>query len=112
MIGKACHIFKVRREEGHHHFELLLLKEALPGIVFLGELPIFLPLVGEGTPVVLATFRTLEHPPRFDGRAAEGTTPATRLFGRSFPDLFATVLSHIDALPRPRQRGRASVLSG
>jgi len=40
----------------------------------------------------------------FDGRAADGTTPAARFFGRGFPDLFATVLPHIAALPRPRQR--------
>jgi Family of unknown function (DUF6399)/IclR helix-turn-helix domain len=48
----------------------------------------------------------------FDCRAADGTTPATRFFGRSFPDLFETALAHIDTLPRPRQRGRASVRSG
>jgi hypothetical protein len=48
----------------------------------------------------------------FDCRAADGTTPAARLFGRSFPDLFERALSHIDALPRPRQRERANVLSG
>jgi hypothetical protein len=48
----------------------------------------------------------------FDCRAADGTTPAARFFGRSFPDLFETVLSHIEALPRPRQREHASVLSG
>jgi Family of unknown function (DUF6399)/IclR helix-turn-helix domain len=40
----------------------------------------------------------------FDGRAADGTTPAARFFGRSFPDLFETVLSHIEALPQPRRR--------
>jgi transcriptional regulator with XRE-family HTH domain len=33
----------------------------------------------------------------FDCRAADGTTPAARFFGRSFPDLFERVLSHIDA---------------
>jgi hypothetical protein len=48
----------------------------------------------------------------FDCRAADGTTPAARFFVRSFPDLFETALSHIDALPRPRQRDRASVRSG
>jgi hypothetical protein len=48
----------------------------------------------------------------FDCRAAEGTTPAARFFGQSFPDLFETALSHIDALPRPRQRDRASMRSG
>jgi Family of unknown function (DUF6399) len=48
----------------------------------------------------------------FDGRAADGTTPAARFFGQSFPDLFETALSHIDALPRARQRDQASVRSG
>jgi Family of unknown function (DUF6399)/IclR helix-turn-helix domain len=48
----------------------------------------------------------------FDGRAADGTTPAARFFGRSFPDLFETVFSHIDALPRPRQRDGTHVRSG
>ena len=47
----------------------------------------------------------------FDCRAADGTTPAARFFRRSFPDLFDTVFSHIDALPRSRQRKRAVVLS-
>jgi hypothetical protein len=35
----------------------------------------------------------------FDCRAADGTTPASRFFRRPFPDLFETVLSHVDALP-------------
>lgn len=48
----------------------------------------------------------------FDCRAADGKTPAARLFGRPFPDLFEKVLAHIDALPQPRQRKRAGVLSG
>ena len=48
--------------------------------------------------------------PNFDCRAADGTTPASRFFGRSFPDLFETVFSPIEALPRPRQRKRAVVL--
>jgi hypothetical protein len=47
----------------------------------------------------------------FDGRAADGTTPAARFFRRSFPDLFASVLSQIDELPRPRQRRQALVAS-
>ena len=46
----------------------------------------------------------------FDCRAADGTTPAARFFRRSFPDLFETVLSHIDALPRSRQRKHDMVL--
>lgn len=40
----------------------------------------------------------------FDGHAADGTTPAVRFFRRPFPDLFETVLSHIEALPQPRRR--------
>jgi hypothetical protein len=43
----------------------------------------------------------------FDCRAADGTTPASRFFRRDFPDLFETVLSHIDELPRPRKRTQA-----
>jgi hypothetical protein len=40
----------------------------------------------------------------FDCRAADGATPASRFFRRTFPDLFETVLSHIEALPQPRRR--------
>lgn len=40
----------------------------------------------------------------FDCRALDGTTPAARFFGQGFPDLFETVLPHMAALPRPRQR--------
>jgi Family of unknown function (DUF6399) len=40
----------------------------------------------------------------FDCRAADGTTPASRFFRRSFPDLFESVLSQIEELPMPRQR--------
>ena len=40
----------------------------------------------------------------FDCRASDGTTPASRFFRRPFPDLFETVLSHIEALPQPRRR--------
>lgn len=47
----------------------------------------------------------------FDGRAADGTTPASRFFRRSFPDLFESVLSQIDALPMPRQRRQALTAS-
>ena len=47
----------------------------------------------------------------FDCRAEDGTTPASRFFRRSFPDLFETVLSHIEALPRPRQRKHDVALS-
>jgi hypothetical protein len=47
----------------------------------------------------------------FDGRASDGTTPASRFFRRAFPDLFETVLSKIDDLPRSRQRHQALALS-
>lgn len=40
----------------------------------------------------------------FDCRALDGTTPASRFFRRTFPDLFETVFSHIEALPQPRRR--------
>ena len=43
----------------------------------------------------------------FDGWAKDGTTPASRFFRRSFPDLFESVLSQIDGLPMPRQRRQA-----
>jgi Family of unknown function (DUF6399)/IclR helix-turn-helix domain len=43
----------------------------------------------------------------FACRAADGTTPASRFFRRSFPDLFESVLSQIDELPMPRQRRQA-----
>jgi hypothetical protein len=48
----------------------------------------------------------------FDLRAADGTTPAARFFHRAFPDLFETVLSHIEALPRPRYREKVPARSG
>jgi Family of unknown function (DUF6399)/Winged helix-turn-helix DNA-binding len=47
----------------------------------------------------------------FECRAADGTTPAARFFRRSFPDLFESVLSHIDELPMPRQRRQAIAAS-
>lgn len=47
----------------------------------------------------------------FDCWAADGTTPASRFFRRSFPDLFERVLSQIDALPMPRQRRQAIAAS-
>jgi len=46
----------------------------------------------------------------FDCRAADGTTPASRFFSRAFPDLFETVFSHIEVLPRARQRKCESAL--
>ena len=47
----------------------------------------------------------------FDCLAADGTTPASRFFRRSFPDLFESVLSQIDELPLPRQRRQALATS-
>jgi hypothetical protein len=47
----------------------------------------------------------------FDGRAKDGTTPASRFFRRSFPDLFESVLSQIDELPMPRQGRQAIAVS-
>ena len=47
----------------------------------------------------------------FDCRAADGTTPASRFFRRTFPDLFETVLSNIEDLPRPRKRNQAMALT-
>jgi hypothetical protein len=47
----------------------------------------------------------------FDCRAPDGTTPATRFFGRRFPDLFETVATYIETLPRPRQRKHDVALS-
>jgi hypothetical protein len=47
----------------------------------------------------------------FDCRAADGTTPAQRLFRRAFPDLFESVLSQITELPLPRQRHQALTVS-
>jgi hypothetical protein len=48
----------------------------------------------------------------FDCRAPDGTTPAARFFRRGFPDLFETVLSKIDDLPRPRKRNQAMARNG
>ena len=47
----------------------------------------------------------------FDGRAPDGTTPASRFFRRAFPDLFETVLSQVGDLPRPRNRNQVAALS-
>ena len=46
----------------------------------------------------------------FDCHAADGTTPASRFFRRPFPDLFETVVAHIEALPQPRRRKRQVAL--
>jgi hypothetical protein len=46
----------------------------------------------------------------FDCRASDGSTPASRFFRREFPDLFETVLAHIEELPRARKRQSAIAL--
>jgi len=47
----------------------------------------------------------------FDCHAPDGTTPAVRFFRRTFPDLFETVFSRVDALPQPRRRKQQVALS-
>jgi hypothetical protein len=47
----------------------------------------------------------------FDCRAADGTTPASRFFRRTFPELFETVLLTIEEMPRSRERKQARALS-
>ncbi len=47
----------------------------------------------------------------FDCRAADGSTPASRFFRRSFPALFESVLAQIDELPMPGQRRQAHAAS-
>jgi hypothetical protein len=42
--------------------------------------------------------------PTVDGRAADGTTLATRFVRRAFPALGETVVSQSEVLPRPRPR--------
>jgi len=62
-----------------------------------------------GLPTHRSQVWTVMH--NFDCRAADGTTPASRFFRRSFPDLFEHVLSQIDELPLPRQRRQALAAS-
>ena len=47
----------------------------------------------------------------FDCRASDGSTPASRFFRREFPDLFESMLSQIEELPRARKRQSAIALS-
>jgi hypothetical protein len=47
----------------------------------------------------------------FDGHATDSTTPASRCCSRTLPDLFETVLSTIDDLPRPRKRNQTMTLT-
>ena len=45
----------------------------------------------------------------FDIRRADGTTPAQRLFGQSFPNLFEWVVDHMGDIPVPRQSSKAQL---
>jgi hypothetical protein len=47
----------------------------------------------------------------FDCHASDGSTPASRFFRHSFPDLFEAVLEQIDELPRPRERRQFKTLT-
>jgi hypothetical protein len=62
-----------------------------------------------GLPTRRAKVWTVLH--NFDCRAADGTTPASRFFRQAFPDLFETVLSQVEDLPRPRRRHQIMVRS-
>ena len=39
----------------------------------------------------------------YDTRRRDGSTPAERLYGQQFPDLFEWLIGHVGALPLPRQ---------
>jgi hypothetical protein len=62
-----------------------------------------------GVPTQRSKVWTIFH--NFDCRASDGTTPAARFFRRTFPDLFETVFSQIEALPQPRRRKHQGALS-
>jgi hypothetical protein len=62
-----------------------------------------------GLPTRRSTVWTVLH--NVDGRAADGTTPASRFVRRTFPDLFETVCSQIEALPQPRRRKSQGALN-
>ena len=63
-----------------------------------------LPHNQRGLPTRRAKVWTVLH--NCDCRAADGTTPASRFFRQAFPDLFETVVSQVEDLPRPRQRNQ------
>lgn len=46
----------------------------------------------------------------FDIKRLDGSTPAQRLFGKPFPDLFEWLLDHASELPRPRKSTKAKQL--
>jgi hypothetical protein len=62
-----------------------------------------------GLPQQRTTVWTVLH--NFDCHAVDGTTPASRFFRRTFPDLFETVLSQSKTLPQPRRRKHQVALS-
>jgi hypothetical protein len=62
-----------------------------------------------GLPLRRSQVWTARH--HFAWRAVDGTTPASRFFRRAFADLFESVWSPSDELPRPRPRRQALVAS-
>ena len=44
----------------------------------------------------------------FDLKRADGSTAASRFFGRNFPELFPWLMSRIDDLPEPRKPRKAN----
>ena len=113
-----------RRRLTQHAITQQLAPEVLGGLASVGEPSRPRPFSGPRRPSkdATATLSQMHHNQRglpkrrykvwtvlhnFDCRAADGTTPASRFFRRAFPDLFETVLSQIDDLPRPRQRNQA-----
>jgi len=60
---------------------------------------------GRGLTPARLTALTVIH--NYGIRQADGSTPASRLFGQDFPDLFEWLLTEMKPLPLPRkQRGR------
>lgn len=53
------------------------------------------------------TLRVLTIIHNFDLRRDDGTTAAQRLFNRSFPDLFESILAHMGDLPRARMSSKS-----
>ncbi len=39
----------------------------------------------------------------YDTHRRDGSTPAQRLYGKQFPDLFEWIVEHIDDVPLPRE---------
>jgi hypothetical protein len=47
----------------------------------------------------------------FDLKRADGSTAASRFFGRNFPELFPWLMSRIDDLPEPRKPRKSQNLT-